>query len=182
MNPNKDFRDMVMTLANPGQALKDSWTAKECHVMHMLIGLVGEVTELEQAWVAGDILNIKEELGDADFYLEGIKDAFDLPLEPNVHSEDSLSMLIMFEELRHVLSGDSSLLDGIKRVVIYRKPGFGIDDFVAKIERIDVLFNTIAEHHGWTRQDVRDYNQAKLAVRYKDGYSNEAAVNRADKS
>lgn len=71
---------MVATLVKPGIHIIASLTPEQAHVWHMLTGLMGEVGELIDALKKNIIYgkdldreNVKEELGDIEFYLEGVR-------------------------------------------------------------------------------------------------------------
>lgn len=71
---------MVSALAKPGEAIIETLSPDRAHVWHMVTGLVGEVGELVDALKKHiiynktlDFENAIEELGDIEFYLEGIR-------------------------------------------------------------------------------------------------------------
>lgn len=85
---------LVKVLAKPGEDIKASVTAADCHLLHMTIGVSGEAGELLDAIKKKviyrkplDVENVIEELGDIEFYLEGIREALgisrDTTLEAN---------------------------------------------------------------------------------------------------
>ena len=74
------YSDMVKQLAKPGQAIIDSLDASQAHNLHMAIGVAGEGGELLDAVKKSAIYqkpldreNIIEELGDLEFYMEGLR-------------------------------------------------------------------------------------------------------------
>lgn len=76
----QEHAKMVRRLAKDGMAILDSLTANKCHLMHMAMGIAGEAGEIIDAIKKHvmyekpiDILNIVEELGDIEFYLEGLR-------------------------------------------------------------------------------------------------------------
>lgn len=78
-----EFDDMVAKLVKPGSAILAEITPEQAHLMHMLLGLAGEVGELVDAikkWIIYrkplDSTNLIEEMGDIEFYLEGIRQVF----------------------------------------------------------------------------------------------------------
>ncbi len=80
--------ELVKALAKPGQAIVDSLTAKDAHLLHMTVGVSGEAGELLDAVKKAviyrkeiDVENVKEELGDLLFYMQGICQEFDFTLE-----------------------------------------------------------------------------------------------------
>ncbi len=79
------FEEMVTALAKPGQDILHDMDADKAHAMHMAIGVSGEAGELLDAIkkhvVYNKVLdrqNIVEELGDIEFYLEGLRQGLDI--------------------------------------------------------------------------------------------------------
>lgn len=73
-------REMVAALAKPGDDIFESLSPQACHLLHMLLGITGEVGELVDGLKKAiiyeqplDRSNIVEELGDIEFYLEGLR-------------------------------------------------------------------------------------------------------------
>ena len=83
----KDFEEvpydmMVSALAKPGNQIKESLTADQAHLLHMAVGIAGEAGELLDAIKKHviynkplDVINVIEELGDLEFYMEGLRQA-----------------------------------------------------------------------------------------------------------
>lgn len=83
--------EMVAALAKPGKAILDSLTAEDCHGLHMAVGIVGEAGELIDAVKKAVIYrkpldreNVVEELGDIEFYLEGLRQAYGITREETI--------------------------------------------------------------------------------------------------
>ncbi len=79
---------MVAKLVKPGKTIKDELTPEDAHLMHMVIGVCGEAGELLDAIKKKviyrkelDINNVIEELGDLEFYLEGIRQIINVSRE-----------------------------------------------------------------------------------------------------
>ena len=77
---NTSYEQMVDDLAKPGQAIVDGMNANAAHILHMTIGIAGEAGELLDAIkkhvIYGkdlDVENVIEELGDLEFYMEGLR-------------------------------------------------------------------------------------------------------------
>lgn len=77
---NVSHAELVAALAKPGADIAEELTPSDAHIMHMVLGLAGEVGELIDAIKKRiiyrkeiDRLNIIEELGDIEFYLEGLR-------------------------------------------------------------------------------------------------------------
>jgi NTP pyrophosphatase (non-canonical NTP hydrolase) len=74
------FEDMVSNLVKPGVDVLNELTPEKAHQVHMVLGISGESGELLDAIKKGaiynkplDIENVIEELGDIEFYLEGLR-------------------------------------------------------------------------------------------------------------
>jgi len=83
-----NYAEMVRVLAKPGEAIQDSLTPVKCHLLHMVVGVAGEAGELLDAIKKHvvynkslDFKNVIEELGDIEFYLEGLRQKLGIPRE-----------------------------------------------------------------------------------------------------
>lgn len=75
-----NFEDMVAVLAKDGAAIIATLTPEKMHSLHMAVGIVGEAGELLDAVKKQviynkeiDLVNVIEELGDLEFYMEGLR-------------------------------------------------------------------------------------------------------------
>lgn len=75
-----DYGKMVTSLAKPGEDILTTLTADRAHLTHMAMGVCGEAGELVDAIKRLtiynkelDLDNVIEELGDLEFYMEGIR-------------------------------------------------------------------------------------------------------------
>ena len=73
--------DMVAALAKPGADIVATLTAEDAHALHMAVGISGESGELLDAIKKAAIYrkpidreNVIEELGDLEFFMEGVRD------------------------------------------------------------------------------------------------------------
>jgi NTP pyrophosphatase (non-canonical NTP hydrolase) len=80
--------EMVAALTKPGATILAELTADDVNLMHMSIGVCGEAGELLDAVKKRVIYrkeldreNIIEELGDLEFYLEGIRQGLSITRE-----------------------------------------------------------------------------------------------------
>jgi len=74
------YDEMVRALVKPGDAIIESLTSEKAHALHMAVGISGEAGELLDAIKKHVIYNkeidrenVIEELGDIEFYLEGLR-------------------------------------------------------------------------------------------------------------
>ena len=80
--------DMVAGLAKSGQEILDDMDKNQMHLLHMAVGISGEAGELLDAVkkVAVyqkkiDYDNVVEELGDLEFYMEGLRQGLHITRE-----------------------------------------------------------------------------------------------------
>ena len=80
--------EMVAALAKSGHKIAVELTAEDAHLMHMVIGISGEAGELLDAIKKRVIYrknldreNVIEELGDIEFYLEGLRQGISVTRE-----------------------------------------------------------------------------------------------------
>lgn len=80
--------DMVKALAKPGEQIAEELNAEDAHIMHMAIGVSGEAGELLDAIKKKviyrkdlDRVNVVEELGDLEFYMEGLRQGLGITRE-----------------------------------------------------------------------------------------------------
>jgi NTP pyrophosphatase (non-canonical NTP hydrolase) len=74
------YSDMVAALAKKGEVIANELTAEDAHLLHMTVGVSGEAGELLDAVKKAVIYrkpldreNVIEELGDLEFYMEGLR-------------------------------------------------------------------------------------------------------------
>lgn len=72
--------ELVLTLVKPGSVIASNITASEADLLHMAVGISGEAGELLDAVKKATIYkkpidreNVIEELGDLEFYMEGLR-------------------------------------------------------------------------------------------------------------
>ena len=88
-----DHAKMVSRLKKNGSDIMDGLDDQQVDGLHMLIGLIGEVGELTDAIkkcvIYGqplDVENVIEELGDIEFYLEGLRQNLDISREQTLEA------------------------------------------------------------------------------------------------
>jgi len=82
------FEDMVKGLAKSGEKIADEITGDDAHLLHMAVGVSGESGELLDAVKKRVIYrkeldreNVVEELGDLEFYMEGLRQGLGITRE-----------------------------------------------------------------------------------------------------
>lgn len=195
------YADFVRALAKPGADILATLTPERTHLLHMAIGICGEAGELlEGVLAAGNATdardNVIEELGDFEFYLEGMRQGLAIDRETRgaaynmvIMSLDELQSIstlglqydhLCGEAIRLVVEA-STLLDLTKKGVVYNKL-IEAGQFEAVLEKIEGHLSNIRALVLAERDQVIATNKAKLAIRYAGiTYSDAAAHARADK-
>ena len=182
--------ELVANLAKPGAEIIADLTPEKADLLHMAVGVSGEVGELIEGLQYGsapveelDRENVVEELGDCEFYLERIQqivgDRFDVVVRVDIPFN---GYPIMAARLIARLSVNAArLLDTVKKHAIYNKELDVVRVCAAgQLIRGDLL--VVGHLIDSSHKEVIAANIAKLSKRYSSGsYSNDQAQQRADK-
>lgn len=83
--------EMVASLCKSGETIAAELTGPEAHILHMAVGVSGESGELLDAVKKSTIYrkeidreNVIEELGDIEFYLEGLRQGLGISREETI--------------------------------------------------------------------------------------------------
>lgn len=102
------FEDIVKGLVKPGQDIIDSLTPSKANSLHMAVGISGEAGELLDAIKKAVIYNkeldrenVIEELGDLEFYMEGLRAELGITREQTI--EANMKKLLTGEKARYKL-------------------------------------------------------------------------------
>lgn len=177
--------EMVAGLAKPGAEIISSLTPQTMHLLHMAVGISGEVGELQEGILRKNEDNILEELGDLMFYLRGFYQGIDwadtideasLPCTSTLAVAGNMDMLVVYS---------SQLLDKVKKHAIYAKPITAADEGTMALlaDKIMGRCLDIGGFYLYSKLDMLQHNYSKLSERYKGlQYSDQAAIDRADKT
>ena len=157
------------------------------NIIHGTIGLCTEAGELSEAFATGDIVNIKEELGDALWYLTLIYSSFkrDYGITPKAYC-DSVSNLVAgtitmgrsvdYEKM--FVRRSSELLDTVKKGMFYGKE-LDVDTLYVQLLKCDALVAAIARDVcKCTMDEICWLNTEKLRRRYAKNFTPTEAHNR----
>lgn len=173
-------KEMVSMLTKDGVDIITDLTSESAHLLHMAVGVSGEVDELIENFIDnGSFENKVEELGDIEFYFEGIASVLELDTE--VTARDAVLTDSVSHQLLQFRVRAGNLLDLVKKHAIYAKP---LDTNLIINQMWLVRKSLCNLYYMWNiyRKTALEANIAKLAVRYEGmKYSNNAAQNRADK-
>lgn len=179
-----NYRGFVALKAKLGVDIMAQLTEQKAHMLHMAIGVAGEAAEL---LASNSMENTIEECGDLEFFLEGLTINNNI-FQANFHSLYSMLnvqvKLKNIEELKSIIKllaiEAGTLLDTIKKYTIYNKK---LDTAIltSSWRVIHNYLEAIYVYLGVTRVKVLQMNADKLNKRYKAGYSDKEAQERADK-
>lgn len=86
-------QELVSNLCKPGEEIVQSLTARDAHALHMAVGISGESGELLDAikkcsiyCKVIDLENVIEELGDLEFYMEGLRQGLGITREETIEA------------------------------------------------------------------------------------------------
>lgn len=193
------YTDMVAGLAKKGEDILDKMSSMKMHLLHMAIGMSGEVGELleihHKAMTADipeyeiDRAHVLEELGDFAFYLEGwgigwsqvYGGRFPAPIHVGAQGLPERNG----ELITQLTVSAAHILDIAKRYAIYGKP---LNDYklhpelLRRTACVSEDFANLMDHFGFSTEEVQRANKRKLWERYQQWkYSDDRAHARADK-
>lgn len=176
-----DHGEMVKTLAKSGADIISGLKPETMHLLHMAIGISGEVAELIEAdneyvvssnhkgWVI-------EEIGDFEFYCQGIRNV--TGSKRSVLSRFPSSGWTMHDDLTF-LAGD--ILDYVKKAAIYEAE-ISMEELASKLHELESAMNCFLYNRGIDLDTCLLENKKKLFQRYSGfQYNNEGAQQRPDK-
>lgn len=169
--------------AKPGYEIQRTLTPQKCHLLHMAIGVVGEVNELLNNTSRENVI---EECGDMEFFLIGLQ-VSTTDFGAVWTSDHELAYLVddpkMFNPVhtyKRMADASNEILDLIMKHAIRNKP-LAAQKITDHMRALHYQLASIYKYIGVTRAEVLEENKKKLDVRYAAGYSDAAAEARADK-
>jgi len=176
------YSQMVTDLAKPGEDIIATLTPIKAHTLHMAIGLAGEAGELLEHFCADGLIegsDVLEELGDNEFYFEGLCQSMSIEMgSTNATSDDPFSV-------PNYVVATTDMLDVVKKMVVYNKD-IDLMIFINALTNVRARLDSLYDYYGFTQTEALEHNMDKLlkgdTARYKEGtYSDEAAQSRRDK-
>jgi hypothetical protein len=191
-----EHRALVARLAKSGEDIVQQMTGEEANLLHMVVGVSGEVAEVAEvifrAVIHGanlDTEHLIEECGDVEFYVEGLRQGVNIVYDPAdcmvfvqdqpVNVNDSNSELTFIAMSLTV--GAGNLLDAIKKHCIYKQP-LDVRKVKSALDQLDFFMLGLRQHIDISRDKVLQGNVDKLTERYGSTYSDAKANARADKA
>lgn len=168
---------LVKNLAKPGQDIINDLNPKTAHILHMAIGVAGEASELLEAFLDSNREAALEELGDIEFYYEGLCQGVECQnIASTIPAEN-----IKGDPLPYLLLTAGQVLDVAKKIAFYND-----ESCIPKLKEVMITFRGHLDYfYGASelkRPDAIMGNIKKLSKRYEEmTFSNKAAQNRVDK-
>ncbi len=159
---------MVENLCKDGKEIIATLTPEKAHLWHMATGVGNELFELEQADLNADRNNTLEELGDLEFFMEGLRAA------TGVERDDVLTGNYWNQFI--------DVTDVVKKHVVYNKE-LDVSALMAGLNQIEHMMKTIRCDYKLSREETLQHCITKLNDRYSSGgYTDKQAQDRADKN
>ena len=180
------YPEIVTALKKPGIQIISDMMPDAADLLHMAVGLMGETVELMEAVKAGDDAGIMEEFGDAEFFLEGLRQCYTKIALFDIEWTPAPAPRLNSDFIGALISEAHEILDVVKRVAIYGSIN-KIHDLPQRLHNFKWQLDEVYLRLGKSRDYAIDGNMYKLVygpkARYAGGkYSNAAAIARVDKT
>lgn len=181
-NISNEHQRFVMSLAKDGDEIISTLSSKRAHLLHMVLGVVGEANEVDEVLTDYTLTpeqqydKLADELGDVVFYLIGAAHEVEEPES----SEWVVSHIEPMGTPRMLFKRSAELAEYSKKLVMYNREW---DNAILRqlIANVYDEVVAIANSYGMSINFVTVVNKQKLSKRYAGGYSDERANNKADK-
>jgi NTP pyrophosphatase (non-canonical NTP hydrolase) len=165
--------EMVTILAKSGSAILEEMTPKKCALIHHAACIMEEVGELAEGLERLDENNVIEELGDIEFYFEGLCQELDITMEDSIRCSTT--------DITLVVIAAANLYGAIKPHLFYNKT-LDLDKVKGNAIVFRHTLDSIYKSYGILKGEATEANKSKLSKRYhKLEFSNSQAQGRADK-
>lgn len=187
---------MVTKLAKPGAAIAETITPEKAHLLHMAVGIAGEAGELLEGMgliglaestkeVPPLMENLKEELGDLEFYIEGLRQGLAIDRSEIIAlAQGGYQPLYRLVPMIGIQVFAAGTLDYVKKHVIYNKD-LDMPALLSQLAGLEFHMSQFRGEVGIGRDSTLEHVHTKLLsgqkARYAAGYSDKAAQERADK-
>jgi phosphoribosyl-ATP pyrophosphohydrolase len=175
--PAHQYEQMINDL------FKDMGTPAATRI-HAALGISGEAGELIMADLNEDRDNVIEEAGDSFFYVQKLLNMQGLTLDGLLQRMEPIDARMSF--VVGMSYEAANLIDALKKSWVYEKE-LDKEEVAATLARYLRHFKYLLTKYGQTFETIQAANQWKLvtgpSARFPSGkYSNQAAIDRADKT
>ena len=153
------YTKMVRDLAKSGDDIIKTLTPEKAHMLHMAVGISGEIGEILKCVTRGlGMENLIEESGDTEFYLEGITLFTDLVMPEgrcNINGTTPTDFAV------EASIAASDVIDAVKKSAIYGKD-LAEEKLIAALQELVSALASLYNVTGTSRVGVRAANVVKL--------------------
>ena len=155
-------------------------------IAHIIAGLSAEIlSELEPAFAFRDTVNIKEEVGDIQYFLFILADRSGIDLTAAYDSSftvrfdnPAIAKLCVDSPFKCLKYHAGELIDMLKKVHIYKNPKYGYKDIEAAALRLQISIERVANKNNFTASEAIENVIAKLKERFKEAFTVEEVSDR----
>jgi len=153
--------------------LKNKELILKMESLHCVIGMTTEVDEMEEGMFTGDVVNMKEEMGDLMWYVAN----YDNAQKNEMENLPEIKAIGEKFDLSRIRKGTQSLLDFWKKKFFYNTDKYNdeIESLFANLKHECVKF---AQDNEWDLGEIMNTNIEKLRSRYPEKFTTEDADNR----
>lgn len=189
MKPQEYVKNVLITEARDFTPLQNRFSQiRNIRLLHGVMGLSSELTEIQELAEKSviDAVNLKEEMGDFNWYIGVIIDEFKFnPEEIFMFNDlDPIATSTVHEqrsELQNYINGMvksvGTIADIAKKSIMYGKE---LDEYNMKdqLQKIDYYISRSLRLFGQTSAGARESNIEKLKARYGEKFTEAAALER----
>jgi hypothetical protein len=177
--------ELVAALAKDGATIAREMTGPDAHLVHMSMGISGEIGEIVHhldaypCMFVSEVDELIEECGDLEFYMEGYQQGLDHLSCGFVDHGYIVSHNSVMDIALGLVFASANIIEHTKKFVVYRKTLNVLclwNELNSLHGNLAALYNRI----GTSRVQVLDLNIKKLTKRYGAAYSDAAAIARVD--
>lgn len=183
----KEYVDKVVNKLkfDPSELLKQM-TLPKMDLIHMALGIAGEILELEIADPT-DIANVREEFGDLLFYVLGAIEASEQEFEYEILSEEDILAKYIKDggvnAFENIITASEQLLNNIKQHAVLGKDLADLTESARIIIDNTTLVISSLDGTEYTLGDLLQSNHDKLFKRHHTGeFTQETALEKVDHS
>lgn len=165
--------------------LLEQLTTQKVDLLHMALGISGEILEIELADPT-DITHVREEMGDLLFYVFGAIEASGQKMElPELSEEELFAKYIKeggVEVWINILQAAEKLVNDIKQHTVLGKDLEDLtESAVTIIENVSIAVSNLGGDDGYTLGNLLKDNMDKLSKRHHKGkFQQDTALEKAD--
>lgn len=180
-NIDGEYYHFVDYLCKDGDEIIESLTPNRAHLLHMVLGLVGEVNEVREVLTTNHRMlrhheymeRLTDELGDVLFYTVGCANITGVGCTDTLVTE-------LTGSVSELATNVSAFAEYTKKLVMYSRE-WDEQQLQRHILNVYACIEAVGKRNGITTTEMITVNKRKLSTRYAGGYSDGKANNKLDK-